>query len=338
MQRRSLLILKWTIGGILFGMLFPLVGWWLAGAGLTLEALAEAHAFQSVLWIVDLAPFVLGGAGGLIGIEYANVDAALRATDAKVQERTAELQSANTRLEDLMRSKDRFVATVSHEVRSPLTVVLGFADELRDGLRRAGDVECADLAELIGDQGREMNNIIEDLLVAARTEVGTMTVVPGFVNLAAEVRTVVRGCVCVKDIRDSIALDLESATVWADAARVRQILRNLLTNAFRYGGDAMSVVVGSAGGLSTVSVCDDGPGIAPDERDTIFEAYQQGRTDTPVSGSVGLGLNVSRQLARMMDGELAYRYEGGISIFSLSLPDAEPSSDQTEQIENAIAV
>jgi signal transduction histidine kinase len=338
MQRRSVLIFKWTLGGILFGTLFPLVGWWLAGAGPTLQSLVAAHAFQSVLWIVDLAPFVLGGAGTLIGIEYANVDAALQATDAKVRERTAELLSTNTQLEDLMRSKDRFVATVSHEVRNPLTVVLGFADELRDSLRRAGNLESAELAELIGDQGREMNNIIEDLLVAARTEVGSMTVVPGFVDLALEARAVVRGCVCVKDIRDAIALDLESAPVWADAARVRQILRNLLTNAFRYGGDSIGVVVRQMEGLATVCVWDDGPGIPPDERETVFEAYQQGRTDTPVSGSVGLGLCVSRQLAQMMGGDLSYRYEGGISTFALGLPAPQSAGDETGFVEEALAV
>ena len=315
---------------------------WSAGGwpaqGLTSQSLAAAHAFQSVLWIVDLAPLVLGGAGALIGIEYANVDAALRATDAKVQERTAELQSTNTQLEDLMRSKDKFVATVSHEVRNPLTVVLGFADELRDGLRRAGDLESADLADLIGDQGREMNNIIEDLLVAARTEVGSMTVVPGFVDLAHEARSVVRGCVCVKDIRDSIALELESAAAWADAARVRQILRNLLTNAFRYGGDSIRVVVQPVEGFATVCVCDDGPGIPPDERETVFDAYQQGRTDTPVSGSVGLGLSVSRQLAQMMGGDLSYRYEGGISTFALSLPAAQSAGDEKGFVEEVLAV
>ena len=152
MSRRKRLIGEWTIGGFLFGALFPLAGWLLAGTSLSLDGMGGAHSAQSVLWIVDLAPFVLGGAGVLIGIEYASVDAAWRATDTQVQERAAELRTANTRLEDLIRSKDRFVATVSHEVRNPLTVVLGFADELRDGLQQIGDMESAEIAELIGDQ------------------------------------------------------------------------------------------------------------------------------------------------------------------------------------------
>ncbi len=218
MKRRRLLIRRWTICGIVFGALFPVAGWLLAGGALTLESISAAHAAQSVLWIVDLAPFVLGAAGALIGVEYAGVEGALRATDEKVRERTSELRDSNTRLEELMRSKDQFVATVSHEVRNPLTVVLGFADELRDGLWNRGDVELAELAELIGDQSREINNIIEDLLVAARAEVGSMTIAAQTTDLSHEARTVVRSCVCAKEVRDSIVLDLEPAATWADPA------------------------------------------------------------------------------------------------------------------------
>jgi signal transduction histidine kinase len=200
---------------------------------------------------------------------------------------------------------------------------LGFADELRDGLQRSGDRESAELAELVGDQSREINNIIEDLLVAARAELGSMTVVPELIDLGREVRTVVRGCVCAKDVRDSISLDLDLAPVWADPSRVRQIIRNLLTNAIRYGGDSISVVVRANEDEVTVCVCDDGAGIADEDRTRVFEAYQQGRTDSPVSGSVGLGLNVSRQLARLMDGDLVYTYADGVSTFALTLPRAE---------------
>jgi signal transduction histidine kinase len=329
MSRRGKLIRRWTLGGIAFGALFPAAGWLLAGGGHSFDEIAAAHAAQSVLWIVDLAPLVLGAAGAWIGMEYANVDAAFRATDQKVKERTVELSEANTQLEGLMRSKDQFVATVSHEVRNPLTVVLGFADELRDALWTRGDMEYGELAELIGDQSREINNIIEDLLVAARAEVGSMTIVPELIDLSREVRTVVRGCVCAKDVRDSIGLDLEASSVKADPSRVRQIIRNLLTNAIRYGGDGISVVVRSGEGTSSVCVCDDGRGIPEKERDTVFEAYQQGRTDTPVSGSVGLGLHVSRQLAQMMGGDLTYRYESDVSTFALTLPSAESTEDRT---------
>jgi signal transduction histidine kinase len=328
MDRRRSLILRWTVGGVLFGSLFPAVGWLLAGSGISIAGVSSAHTSQNALWIIDLAPIVLGVAGILIGVAYANVDASWRAADEKVKEQTAGLREANSQLEALIRSKDQFVATVSHEVKTPLTVILGFADEIQGELSARGDADLAELAELVGDQGREITNIIEDLLVAARADVGTMTVVPELVDLGDQVRTVVRGCVCAKDVRDAITLDVVPSQVYADPSRVRQIIRNLLTNAIRYGGERIVVVVRDSDGASTVCVCDDGQGIREDEQQLVFEAYQQGHTDTPVSGSVGLGLSVSRHLARQMGGDLSYAFEGGISTFELSLPATESTGGE----------
>jgi signal transduction histidine kinase len=281
MDRRRSLILRWTIGGVLFGSLFPAVGWLLAGSGISIAGVSSAHTSQNALWIIDLAPIVLGVAGILIGVAYANVDASWRA-----------------------------------------------ADEIQGELSARGDADLAELAELVGDQGREITNIIEDLLVAARADVGTMTVVPELVDLGDQVRTVVRGCVCAKDVRDAITLDVVPSQVYADPSRVRQIIRNLLTNAIRYGGERIVVVVRDSDGASTVCVCDDGQGIREDEQQLVFEAYQQGHTDTPVSGSVGLGLSVSRHLARQMGGDLSYAFEGGISTFELSLPATESTGGE----------
>lgn len=328
MDRRKSLILRWTVGGVLFGAVFPVVGWLLAGGGASIDHIWSAHTSQSVMWIVDLAPIILGFAGALIGVEYARVDEAWRAADEKVKEQTAGLREANNQLEALIRSKDQFVATVSHEVKTPLTVILGFADEIQAQLSAKGDADLAELAELVGDQGREITNIIEDLLVAARADVGTMTVVPEHIDLGEQVRTAVRGCACSKDERDAISLYLEPAPAYADPARVRQIIRNLLTNAIRYGGPQIFAVVRTCDGVSTLCVCDDGQGIREDEQPLVFEAYQQGHTDTPVSGSVGLGLSVSRHLARLMDGDLTYTFEGGISTFHLTLPTPEPTSEE----------
>jgi len=337
MDRRRSLVLRWTLGGVLFGLLFPVAAWLLAGSGASIAEVWSVHASQSVLWIVDLAPIVLGIAGTLIGVEYANVDAAWRAADVKVKEQTAGLRDVNSQLEALIRSKDEFVATVSHEVKTPLTVIVGFADEMRGELSARGDADLAELAELVGDQGREVTNIIEDLLVAARADVGTMTVVPELIDLGDQVGTVVRGCVCAKDVRDAIALHVEPSQAfaeptrvqaYADPTRVRQIIRNLLTNAIRYGGERIFVVVRASEGVSTVCVCDDGQGIREDEQPLVFEAYQQGHTDTPVSGSVGLGLSVSRHLAQLMGGDLGYSFEDGISTFELSLPTHESTGSE----------
>jgi signal transduction histidine kinase len=165
------------------------VAWLLAGRGISIAGVWSAHTSQSVLWIIDLAPIVLGVAGSLIGVEYANVDAAWRAADKKVKEQTTGLREANGQLESLNRSKGEFAATISHEVKTPLTVALGLADEMQAEPSARGDADLAELAELVGDQGREITNIIEDLLVAARDDVETMAVVPELIDLGVTVLT-----------------------------------------------------------------------------------------------------------------------------------------------------
>ena len=110
--------------------------------------------------------------------------------------------------------------------------------------------------------------------------------------------------------------------VLGDPGRIRQILRNLITNALRYGGEHVTIET-TAGPLSSVVVRDDGDGIPLEQREEIFAPYHRvgGRGDT-VLGSLGLGLTISRQLARLMGGDLTYQYIDGHSVFTLYLRPA----------------
>jgi signal transduction histidine kinase len=108
-----------------------------------------------------------------------------------------------------------------------------------------------------------------------------------------------------------------------DPPRVRQILRNLLTNAERYGGDDVSVVLRRRGRNVEIDVTDDGPGIARTDWERVFEPYQTAHQSPGRPGSVGIGLAISRQLAELMGGGLDYRYEGGRSVFRLWLVAAD---------------
>ncbi len=323
MSRRFTLMVRWVLSGIVFGFTFPIAAVLIAAGSFDPAAIRFAHSEQPVLWIVDLAPIILGGAAALAGMLHVQVDGALQMTDRQVKERTAELVEANTQLEQLMDSKDRFVAMVSHEVRTPLTLVLGLAQELRDGAGRFTIEEVGELAALMADQSIEISNIIEDMLVAARAENHTLTVVPEATDLGSQVDLVVQACACDEHIRNSISVTADQAKAWADPGRVRQIIRNLISNAVRYGGDEIAVEVTQVGSTVSVAVSDNGSGVPESESDAIFEPYQQASTDHKVAGSVGIGLHVSRTLARAMDGDLTYRYEGGRSVFELTLPLAE---------------
>lgn len=329
-------IARWGVLGFLFGSLFPLIGWVVATrAGRV--GLSEAYAEQPVLWIVNLAPFVLAVAAMWIGLEHAKLVGALRATDQKVHERTAELEVSNRRLEEHARAKDQFLAVVSHELRTPLTVVSGFAQELVDDDVNLSKAEEHELLEVIADQSRELSFIIEDLLLTARADIGAVAIVKDVHDLAEEVSTVFAGCVCTQAERDSFELDLEPAVAEVDATRVRQIVRNLLTNAVRYGGPQRRIVTRSSDGVVTICVCDNGDGIPEHDRDRVFEPYQSSAQVLAVSDSVGLGLTVARKLARMMDGELTYVYEDGMSTFRLSFPAVSGSDGvSTGQVAEAM--
>jgi signal transduction histidine kinase len=177
--------------------------------------------------------------------------------------------------------------------------------------------------QLILDQSREMTFIVEDLLVAARAEIGTVSVEQIRVDLLAEVTAAL----------ETVDVGLEPLpahlpTVVADPARVRQILRNLLTNLNRYGGPNRRVIGGESGTRAWVEVRDDGAGVSGLDSERIFQPYSSAHTG--VTGSVGLGLSVARQLAELMGGTLTYRRDQGESVFRLELPlaavsDQEPS-------------
>jgi signal transduction histidine kinase len=109
-------------------------------------------------------------------------------------------------------------------------------------------------------------------------------------------------------------------------------MRNLLTNAIRYGGETIRVSVQRIGPVISVVVADNGEGVNPADESAIFQPFRGGRTMKAVSGSSGLGLWISLGLARKMDGDLSYQRESGQTLFELILPaaDIEPESYQLE--------
>ena len=241
-----------------------------------------------------------------------------RELERRVEMRTAELEEANRKLEELVASKTDFVASVSHELRTPLTSVIGFAELLMDSSSEFDREQRHDLLGAIADQGYELANIVEDLLVAARSEMGDLNVCQVSVNLKAQTAQVLESM--RNEEARSVDIEGDAQFVLADPQRVRQVLRNLLTNAIRYGGSDIGIRVEEpCDGLVAVVVSDDGDGISDDARERIFEPYERGDDESLVSDSFGLGLAISRALARLMGGELAYR-RTEVTEFILSLP------------------
>lgn len=231
-----------------------------------------------------------------------------------------ERRAGRRRLESLQKlseDKDRFLAAVSHEIRTPLTTVHGLTHELAERPDDFSAEEAASLLELVVEQADEVAAIVEDLLVAARTDIGKVSIYPADIDLGTEMEEVLAGT------SSEAQMAGQPGRAWADGRRVRQILRNLLTNAGRYGGTRLEVRFAGDASWSTVTVADDGPVISESHQERIFDPYTSAHENNKQVGSVGLGLFISRKLARVMGGELEYTHDGEFSCFTLRLPRVE---------------
>jgi len=222
-----------------------------------------------------------------------------------------------SRLEASLSQKDQLIASVSHELRTPLTAVVGLAEELISPQQQFSAEDRSAILTVIAEESKEMADLVEDLLVAARTQSGDIPVFPERVDLAL-LAGYVRSHLSVPE---SVELSIHDApsVAMADPVRVRQVIRNLLTNAFRYGGETVTVTFGSEDDTAYVDVHDNGSGIAREDRVAIFEPYSRARGGAPHKASVGLGLTLSKRLAELMSGSLVY-VEGDGCTFRLSVP------------------
>ena len=231
-----------------------------------------------------------------------------------------ERNAATRRLEELVRSKDEFVASVSHELRTPLAGVLGLSSELHDRFDDFGPDEVASFIEIISEQSADVAGIVDDLLVSARADIDMVTIDAKEIELRAIAEGTLDARLGAKF--DDVEIRGPAVDVWADPGRLRQIVRNLVVNAARYGGSRVVVSTGHAPAFGLISVADDGGGVAPDQVDQIFEPYGRAHENRTQPGSVGLGLSVARQLATLMGGDLVYRRDDGWTVFEVRLPRA----------------
>ena len=227
-----------------------------------------------------------------------------------------ERETARAELEQLVRTKDEFVASISHELRTPLTAVLGFSTELQRAAVLSD--EFVPYLDTVVEQSAEMAAIIEDLLVAVRADLDIFTVVDRPVHLVMELDQVVRGL--TPRLSKPIEIIGCDAAVLADSGRVRQIIRNLLVNANRYGGRNVQIEVRSQAGFGVLEVRDDGPPIPDALRERMFEPFESTGRVEGRTAALGLGLSVSRRLADLMGGRLRYHHADGWSAFTLELP------------------
>jgi PAS domain S-box-containing protein len=238
---------------------------------------------------------------------------------------TERVQS-RARLEEMLASKNELIATVSHELRTPLTAFLGFAQLLHDEGSALSAEERAEMIEAIVTESVDMANTVEDLVVAAKVETDALAVVQVAVDLRAQAAQVLEAW--RRSEVEHVELVGPRVRGLGDPARVRQIVRNLISNALRYGGERIVIRTGGDETMARIEVVDNGAAISPGDQERIFLPYQRAHETVGVTPSMGFGLTISGWLARLMDGDLKYRRDGDQNLFELTLPatEAEDSS------------
>ncbi|MCZ8073570.1 MAG: ATP-binding protein [Paucibacter sp.] len=295
------------------------------------------------LWVELSVHVVPGGGGQGLRIEGMVSDISLRRQaeqelthyrdhlEEVVTERTRELSEAKARAESASQSKSRFLATMSHEFRTPLNAILGFGQLLQ----MDASLSPAQQAKVgqIRDAGEHLLSLISDVLDMASIEAGKVRLQPSSVDLRALLDMVadsVRLRAEQKNLDFQVEIDPQLPTrVLVDGQRLRQVLMNLLSNAVkftdqgRFGLQVSLVAQQDSRARIAFVVHDTGIGIARRMMDRLFKPFEQVAEDARCLGGTGLGLSISQQLLREMGGEIRVRSElgeGSVFEFELSLP------------------
>jgi two-component system, OmpR family, sensor histidine kinase KdpD len=232
----------------------------------------------------------------------------------------AEVRHAEA-LREADRLKDALLAAVSHDLRTPLTAIKALAHDIAgEGDARAVDIE---------EQADRLNRLVADLLDLSRLNAGALQLRPEIAaaeDLVGAALQSVAGTLDGREVRASLAGGDPILVGRFDFVHALRVLVNLLENAHKYSpaGAPIELAAAREGDRLAFRVADRGPGIAPEEREHVFEPFTRRRGQAPDVGGAGLGLSISRRLAEAQDGSLCYEPRpGGGSVFVFSVPAAE---------------
>jgi signal transduction histidine kinase len=283
-----------------------------------------------LLLLLFIATLVFTGL--VMGAVLSQLERALAELESRVRARTAELEEAKLAAERANEAKSQFLANMSHELRTPLNSLLILARLLGDNPGGNLTEKQVKFARTIHASGVDLLTLINDLLDLAKIESGAVTalnVAPvALEDVREDLERTFRQLAQDKGLQFSIALEPGlPPTVRTDGTRLKQVLKNLLANAFKFTlhGSVVLRIAPHPPAHVAFAVSDTGIGIPREKQELIFEAFRQADgTTSRQYGGTGLGLSISRELTRLLGGELGLAsIPGQGSTFTLVLPLAD---------------
>jgi PAS domain S-box-containing protein len=217
--------------------------------------------------------------------------------------------------------RDQFIANAAHELRTPITAMVGFASLLEKRRNEMSEAELETVSNALNRQGERLRLLVANLLDITRMQQGKLPLEMATLPLDEILQDVLDSNPAPEEKSVSIESP-EGLSVLADRLRLDQIITNLLTNAYRYGGDSIAVQASTNKNHVTVAVADNGSGVPSELVPSLFEPFARGEESARVGGS-GLGLAIVRMMARAQGGDVWYEHSqpaGARFMFTLRRP------------------
>lgn len=299
------------------------------------------HPNGTITWVINQAVPEMADDGALRGFvsivtditQQKTTEAALRQSEENVRRMCQQLERTNAKYAELYKTAQRFVEDVSHEFRTPLTVVKGYAEAMADGLAGPITGEQKEFLGYVSDRTRDLAQMVDDLLDSSKLRAGTMRI-DRKRHRVEEIISHARAMIAAKAAANQIQLveDLQPdlPEIFADAEKAARVLINFAVNAIKFsppGGNITLWARPIAEGGAEIGVTDQGPGISLENQNLLFERFRQvGDSRESNAKGFGLGLNIARDLVALNLGQIrVVSAPGQGSTFSFTLPPNDPS-------------
>lgn len=287
--------------------------------------LANLNALLYVLaCLLNPAGLTSPSATYLLGTKLALLSVVALVTSLLLEQLRHE-QQQTAREKNLLEAQATFVSMVSHELRTPVTCIKSSAEMLLAMEQENPDKNRLELLQTIADHSARLESLVSELLQVTKLDTNQMVLTRQPTDLASLLQRTAQAYIPLLSQKgQTLELDLEDGLprLWVDRARVDQIVGNLLSNAHRFTqpGGHITLRLRQVNEHVHISVSDNGPGIAPEEQERIFEKFYVGHGQRSGAG-LGLGLYIARQLAKLHEGDLVVEsMPGAGSTFTFSLP------------------